>query len=115
MPKTQTKKATVATAYGVNLAEPIEFSFSYEELVKGDEVPAAEVPDAEDIRSYVNQKRSAAARASAQNEALNAAGIKKPTLDDPAVQLATMVKVLVAAGNDEVTATTIAKSALGLS
>ncbi len=113
--KNVTKRATVATAYGQTLAEPLEFSFSYEELTKGDEIPANEMPDAEDIRSYVNQKRSAAARASAQNEALNAAGIKKPTLEDPAVQLATMIKVLVAAGNDEVTATTIAKSALGLS
>lgn len=114
MAKTIRKSAQVSTAFGQTLPQPISFTYDVEELQKGDEIPADEVPDADDIRSFVNQKRNAAARAKAQNEALAEAGIKKPTLDDPAVQLATMVKVLVAAGNDEATATAMAKNVLGL-
>jgi hypothetical protein len=114
MPKTQTKRARVETAYGQTLAEPVEFDYSYEELVKGDEIPAREMPDADDLRSFVNQKRNAAARSKAQNEALTAAGIQKPTLEDPDTRLRTMVKVLVAAGNTPEQAEQIARGALGM-
>jgi hypothetical protein len=114
MPKTQTKRARVETAYGQTLAEPVEFDYSYEELQKGDEIPAKEMPDADDLRSFVNQKRNAAARSKAQNEALTAAGIQKPTLEDPDTRLRTMVKVLVAAGNTPEQAEQIARGALGM-
>lgn len=114
MPKTVNKSAKVETAYGQTLAEPVTFSYSYEELVKGDEIPSKEVPDADDLRTYVNQKRNAAARSSAQNDALTKAGIQKPTLEDPDVRLKTMVKVLVAAGNSESDAEQIARQALGM-
>jgi hypothetical protein len=114
MAKNVTKKATISTAYGEPVNPPLEFSYGYDELQKGDEIPADEKPDADDILTLVNQKRNAKARASAQNEALSEAGIQKPTLESPDVRLKTMVKVLVAAGNDEETATTIAKSALGM-
>lgn len=114
MPKTVNKSAKVETAYGQTLAEPVTFSYSYEELVKGDEIPADEQPDADDLRSYVNQKRNATARSKAQNDALTAAGISKPTLEDPNVQLSTMVKVLVAAGKSAQEADTIARATLGL-
>ena len=108
------KSARVETAYGNTLAEPITFSYTYAELQKGDEIPAAEMPDADDIRSFVNQKRNAKARSAAQNEALSAAGIQKPTLEDPEVQLKTMVKVLVAAGNTEEVAEQQARTMLGM-
>lgn len=114
MPKTMPKTATVNTAYGQTLAEPIQFSYSYEELVKGDTIPADETPDESDLRAFVNQKRNAAARSKAQNEALSAAGIQKPTLEDADVRLKTMVKVLIAAGNSPEQAETIAKGALGM-
>lgn len=114
MAKTINKSARVETAYGVTLAEPISFSYSFEELQKGDEIPASEQPDASDLISYVNQKRNATARAKAQADALKNAGVDKPTLEDPKVQLNTMVKVLVAAGKSPADAEQIAKSALGL-
>jgi len=114
MAKPIEKTATVETAYGQTLAEPIRFSYSYEELQKGDTIPSDEMPDADDLRSYVNQKRNAAARSKAQNAALDNAGIKKPTLDDPSVQFATMVKVLVASGKTAEQAEQIAKTALGV-
>lgn len=112
--KNVTKRATVATAYGQTLAEPISFEYSFDELGPKDEIPAAEMPDADDLRSFVNQKRNAAARSKAQSEALSAAGINKPTLEDENVRLATMVKVLVAAGNTRDAAEQIARQALGM-
>jgi hypothetical protein len=111
--KTIPKTATVEKAYGVDLAEPIKFSYSYDELEKTDEIPAKEMPDADDLRSFVNQRRNAAARSKAQNEALTAAGITKPTLEDPAEQFKQMVRVLVAAGKSQEVAEQIAKNALG--
>lgn len=114
MPKTVTKTATVNTAYGQTLSEPIQFSYQFDELVKGDPIPADEQPDESDIRAYVNQKRNAAARSSAQNAALSEAGIQKPTLEDADVRLKTMVKVLVAAGNSAEEAEKIARGALGM-
>lgn len=114
MAKEVQKSARVETAYGQTLAEPITFSYSYDELVKGETIPHDEMPDADDLRSYVNQKRNAKARSEAQNKALTDAGINKPTLESPEVRLATMVKVLVAAGNDKAEAERIARGALGM-
>src|SRR5512147_1248040 len=99
MPETIKKSAKEETAYGQTLATPVTFSSEYEELQKTDTISASEMPDADDLRSFVNQKRNAAARSKAQNAALDAAGIVKPTLEDPDTRLKTMVKVLVAAGN----------------
>lgn len=112
--KNVTKSATVTTAYGNTLPNPITFSYSYVEYEKGDTIPASELPDEDGIRSFVNGRLNAAARSKEQASALEAAGVKKPTLEDPNVQLATMIKVLMAAGRDEATATQIARTALGL-
>jgi hypothetical protein len=97
--KTTSKSATIETAFGQALPEPLKFSYSFVELEKGDAVPDDEVLTEKDIRNVQNAKRNASARASATTKALEAAGIQKPTLEDPNVQFATMVKVLVAAGN----------------
>ena len=112
--KTVTKNAEVSKAYGTELAEALRFSYSYDELVKGDAIPAKEVPDDEDIRTFVNSKRNASARSTAQSQALKAAGIEAPTLEDPNVQLKTMIKVLVAAGRSESDAEQVARAALGM-
>ena len=114
MAKTVSKKASVSTAYGQTLPQAIEFEYEFVELQKGDEIPADEQPDADDLRQYVNTKRNSAARAKAQNEALSNAGIVKPTLEDPDVRLKSMVKILIANGMDETTATTTARAALGM-
>lgn len=114
MSDTQTKRATIETAYGQTLAVPVKFSYSYDELGKDDEIPADEIPSAEDLKSYVNQKRAAKARAGAQAEALKAAGIEKPTLEDPKVRLAGMIKILKAAGNSDSQAEQMARQMLGM-
>ena len=49
------KTATVETAYGNPLPEPVRFSYEYEELQKGDLIPAKEVPDQDDLITYINQ------------------------------------------------------------
>lgn len=116
MSKHIVKTAEAGTAYGQTLAEPIKFSYEYDELEKNDEIPAKEMPDADDLRSFVNQKRNASARSKAQNDAFTAAGIVKPTLEDPAVQVATMAKVLLTAktAKTQEEAEAMAKQILGL-
>lgn len=114
MAKIVKKSAEVKTFNGQTLPEAIPFDYEYEELQKGDEIPAKEQPDEDDLRTYVNTKRNSAARAKAQNEALNAAGIQKPTLEDPDFRLKQMVKILTASGMDEATAETTARGALGM-
>lgn len=113
MAKTVKKTAKVETAFG-NPIDPLTVGYEYEELQKGDAIPADEYPNEDAIRGFVNQRRNSAARAKAQNEALSNAGIVKPTLEDPDVRLKTMVKVLLANGMDEATAETTARAALGM-
>lgn len=109
------KDASVGTAFGQKLKEPLTFSFEYEELAAGDTIPEAEVLTAEDILGYVNQRRYAASRAKAQNEVFEANGISKPKLlDTEDGRLAGMVKILVAAGNTVENATAMAKQVLGI-
>lgn len=114
MAKQVDKTAEVKTFNGQTLPEPITFAYSFIELQKGDEIPADEQPDADDLRTYVNTKRNSSARAKAQNAALEAAGIQKPTLEDPDFRLKQMVKILSASGMDAATAETTARAALGM-
>lgn len=114
MAKTTRKKATVTTAFGSPLGEAVEFTYDYQELQKGDEIPPKEVLDEEDIRIAVNAKRNAAARSKAQSDAFKAANISAPTLEDADFRLKQMVKVLIAAGRSEADAEQVAKSALGM-
>jgi hypothetical protein len=114
MPQFVTKKATVSTAHGNALDTPIPFEYGFEELQKGDEIPAAEYPDASDILAWVNTKRNAAARSVRQNQVLTDAGITKPTLEDPNVAFATMVKSLMAQGKSREKAEKAARIALDM-
>lgn len=106
--KTVKKTARVETAYGTTLDKPLTFDYEYQELEANDTIPDKEQPDDKAIRSLVNGNRNAKARSSAQNAALQAAGIEKPTLEDPKVQFAQMVKALVASGKSEEQAKQIA-------
>lgn len=113
---TETFKGTIENAYGQPLDKAIAFSGDFEKLEKGDEIPAKENPDAEEILNYVNSKRKANARQKAMQTVLDAAGIEKPTLENNVdLQVRTMVKSLVASGKySEEQATTFARTALGL-
>jgi hypothetical protein len=117
MPKTANKTATITKAFGEDLRTPLDFSYSYEELETGDEIPAKEVPDADDLLTFVNQRRNASARAAEQNKALKAAGYEpKPLEENQAAQIRMMVKALMAADKNrtEADATQVAKTALGI-
>lgn len=113
--KTETFKFNVETAYGNKLPTPVPVSGSFDAFEKYEEIPAKELPDNDEILKYVNAKSKAAARAKATNEALQAAGIEKPTLkDSEELQIATMAKVFSARGDSEEVARQKAKAALGL-
>lgn len=114
MAKRITRKFRVETAFGNKLETPLEGSFSFDELEKDDEIPADERPNEDAIRGLVNTRRASKARASETNKMLDEAGIKKPTLDDPNVALATMVRAMVAQGRNEDEATQIARKVLGM-
>lgn len=103
---------TIENAYGQELETPISFSGSYEHVLEFTAIPPKEMPDKDDILSFVNSKRKANARQKSMQSALDAAGIKKPTLDDPAVQYREMVKILVKSGKSEKESKAIAGAAL---
>lgn len=116
MAKNTTFKGVIENAYGKPLSTPIKYAGSFEELEKGDEIPAKEQPSADDILSYVNNKRKANARQKEMQAALDAAGIAKPALgEDMEFTFNSMVKILVATGKTEEVARQMANANLGTS
>lgn len=113
--KSETFSGTIENAYGQKLDTPIAFEGTYNAFETYQEVvEAGEVPSNDEIVKVVNAKIKANERQKAMQKALDDAGIKKPTLEDPQVQLSTMVKVLRAAGKSEEEATQQARALLGL-
>jgi hypothetical protein len=116
--KTETFKGSIESAYGRTLPTKLSFNGSFEAFESLDEVKSydngSELPSDKDIVDFVNAKRKANARQKSMNEALTAAGIEKPTLEDPQVQLATIVKALRASGRSEEEAITLAETTLGV-
>ncbi len=114
--KNETFKGTIENAYGLTLPTPVKFEGSYEAIEKFEEIPAKEMPSNEEIVDFLNTKRKANARQKSMGEALTAAGIVKPTLENNTdLQIKTMVKSLVASGKyTEEAATAVAKQVLGL-
>lgn len=107
---------TIENAYGLPLDTSIAYEGVYDHVLDNASIPAKEMPDDEAILALVNNKRKANARQKAMQEALDAAGIKKPTLDNSVdLQISTIVKSLVASGKyDKAGAEKQAKSMLGL-
>lgn len=106
---------TIESAYGNKLDTALSFSGSYEAYRSLNDVPAEEQPSAKDILQLVNNKRKANARQKAMQDALDKAGIKKPTLEDSAEQFKQMVKILMANKKSEEQAKQIANATLGTS
>lgn len=114
--KNETLKGTMDNAYGKALPKPVSYEGSLELYETPDEVRAAnDWPSNDEIVSVVNANRKANARQKFMKAALDAAGIQKPTLEDPAEQFKQMVKILVTAGKDEATAAQLANATLGTS
>ena|SRR5687768_12836850 len=125
MPKTTTFKGTMENAYGNKLETPINYNGSYEHLLSPkeaakegtvpDAIPEKEKPDEEDIYAVVNNKRKQNERQKSMQAALDAADVKKPSLDQPEVQFKQMVKILTTAGRSEEQARQMANANLGTS
>ncbi len=112
--KQETFKGTIESAYGETLATPLKFEGSFDAFESIDEVKTAnDFPSNDEILKFVNDKRKASKRQAAMTATLEAAGIAKPTLEDPKVQYTQMVKILVTNGKSEVEAKAIASAALG--
>lgn len=113
--KSEKFSGKMENAYGKVLPSAISFSGTFEAFENVEEVRTAnEFPDDAEIVSWANGKRKASERQKSMNAALEAAGISKPTLEDPQVQLATIVKALRASGRSEEEAITLAESTLGV-
>jgi hypothetical protein len=113
--KSETFKGTIESAYGNPLPEALKFSGAFDAYETYEEVAAAnDLPKNSEILDFVNNKRKANARQKSMQEVLTAAGINKPTLEDPQFQLKSMIKILVTAGRSEAEATQLAEATLGV-
>ncbi len=94
----------------------INYKTTFDELESLAEVPEDEKPNDKDILALVNNTRKANARQKAIQDALTNAGVIKPTLeDDVELQIAGMVKSLVASKKyNEEQARQLAKQMLGV-
>jgi len=113
--KTEKFSGTIESAYGSTLPAAVKFDGTFEAYENYDEASKAQdLPSRDEQLALINNKRKANARQKSMQAALDAAGVSKPTLDDPQVQLKTIIKALVASGKDEATATQIAEATLGV-
>lgn len=112
--KTETYSGTMENAYGSPLPSPVKFNGSFNSYETIEEVRTAnEFPSDKEIVAFVNSKAKANERQKSMTAALTAAGIQKPTLEDPAVQYRDMVKILTVSGKSQAEAEKIATAALG--
>lgn len=96
--KTEKFSGSIENAYGKPLPSPVNFEGNYEAYESIDEIRSAnDFPSNDDVVDFVNNKRKASARQKAMQSALDAAGYEKPTLEtDEDLQVATIVKALLA-------------------
>src|SRR5574339_287700 len=123
MSKTVKKNANVSQVAGKTLAEltggkleKLSFDFEYEEIQKGEDIPQDEMPDADEILSFVNAKRSASARSKAQQKVLddNNVEVASMSVKTPEGAFANIVRSLVAQGRTREDAEAAAKTLLGM-
>ena len=113
--KTETFKGTIESAYGQPLDSPLKFDGSFQAYESYDEAKTAnDLPNQDEQLAFTNNKRKANARQKSMQAALDAAGINKPTLEDPQFQLKSMIKILVTAGRSEEAARQLAETTLGV-
>ena len=97
MATTKTVEGTIDQAYGKKLETSLNYKVDVTVFDNVDEVRAAgEWPNDKTIVSMVNQRKIAAERQSAIKAALDGAGIKPPTLEDPDEAVKATAKVFLA-------------------
>ena len=112
--KTEKFSGTIENAYGNPLPTAIKFDGSFEAYESIEEIKTAnDLPSNDEVVNFVNAKRKASKRQASMTAALEAAGIQKPTLEDPKVQYQQMVKILVTAGKSQAEAEQLAQATLG--
>lgn len=110
--RTDSFKGKMSSWFGQDVKPPIAFSGTYEafgpsepsstsQFTEADwaatveEIRAANrYPSNEDIAGLVNDKNLAKARAAKMQVVANAAGLEKPTLEDPQIALKGFIKIL---------------------
>ena len=113
--KSVTFEGTVSSAWGTPIKPSISFKGSYQAYENYEEIVAAnDLPSHDEVLKMRNDERKQNQRQQAMVSALEAAGYKKPTLEDEAVRVREMTKIFVAAGNTEEVALQKAKAALGI-
>lgn len=112
--KTETFSGTIENAYGNPLPSPVKFNGNFSAYETIEEVRTANVfPSDKEIIAFINSKEKANERQKSMTAALTAAGIQKPTLEDPAVQYRDMVKILTVSGKSQAEAEKVAAAVLG--
>lgn len=112
--KTETISGKMEKAYGQDLATPINYEGTFTTYENSDEVKSAnDMPNDDEVVNFRNQQRRNNARQKFMQEALDKAGIKKPTLEtSEELRIKNIVDSLVAAGKSPEQALEIAKMAL---
>lgn len=102
------------SAYGNDLPTPLKFSGEFQAYETIEEIRAAnDLPSDKEVVTSVNARRKASEVQKARTAALEAAGIKAPTNEDPRTAHKNMVAILVAQGKTEDEAVDLATKVLG--
>lgn len=112
--KTEVLEGTIENAYGKKLDTPVNYKGEFQAYETAQEVRTAnDMPSDDEVVSFRNQQKRAATRQKLMQDALDKAGIKKPTLENsPELRYKSIFDALVASGKSTTEADAIAKAAL---
>lgn len=112
--KQETLEGVIESAYGSKLAKPVDYKGVFDAYENHAEIVAAnDLPSHDEVVSFRNQQRRAAARQRLMQVALDAAGVQKPTLENsPDLRYKSIYDALIASGKSASEAEAIAKAAL---
>jgi len=109
----QNKTAVAKTAHGKVLDTPVSYTFSWEDYDTHAELVAAnDTLTNDEVVKVRNTERQNNARQKALTAALDAAGIQRPTLEDPQFRLRKMFDIFKANGLSDADAKVAASNAL---
>jgi hypothetical protein len=112
---TKTISGSIETAYGKTLDTPLAYSgeaTQYDSVQEAKDKDAGVWPSEKEVLKSVNADAVQSATASARKSALDAAGIKPPTAEDPDVAFKILVKTMLAQGKSQDVAEQLAKQML---
>lgn len=112
--KTETLAGTIESAYGSKLPKSVSYSGSFEAYENVGEVKSAnDMPSDDEVVSFRNTQRRNNRRQKLMQDALDAAGIVRPTLEtSEELRYKTIYDALLAAGKSPEEAANTAKAAL---